>query len=294
MRHRLPLIALAVALLAAALASGAWTAQAGEGTLEAINAKRASASCFTGAAPPPLRASAALDRAAASLAAEPGADTKSLNEVLLAAGYRASKSMLLRVSGVAAGAALAQQLENSSCEALVSRDWRDIGMHYSGGSGRSRAWIILALPFSPPADADAADVAARVLALVNAARAQARDCGGRRFPAAPPLAWSARLAGTAMNHSADMAAHGYFSHEGRDGSSPAARTTRNGYAWRSVGENIAAGPTTADAVVRGWIASPPHCANLMGAQFTEMGVAFAVNPTSRMGIYWTQMFASPR
>lgn len=32
----------------------------------------------------------------------------------------------------------------------------------------------------------------------------------------------------------------------------------------------------------------------MGAQFTEMGVAFVVNPQSKLGIYWMQMFGTPR
>jgi uncharacterized protein YkwD len=61
-----------------------------------------------------------------------------------------------------------------------------------------------------------------------------------------------------------------------------------------VGENIAAGQQAPDAAVDGWLRSPPHCANLMGPQYTEMGIAFAVQPTSEAGIYWVQMFGTPR
>jgi len=46
--------------------------------------------------------------------------------------------------------------------------------------------------------------------------------------------------------------------------------------------------------VAGWIKSPPHCANLMNGAFTEMGVAYAVNAKSEMGVYWAQEFGTPR
>jgi uncharacterized protein YkwD len=91
-----------------------------------------------------------------------------------------------------------------------------------------------------------------------------------------------------------MAAHNYFAHRGRDGSTVGQRATRGGYRWRAIGENIAAGPPTADAVVQGWLNSPDHCANLMGPHFTEMGVAFVVDTGSKHGIYWVQVFGAPR
>lgn len=83
-------------------------------------------------------------------------------------------------------------------------------------------------------------------------------------------------------------------HEGRDGSTPAVRATRAGYKWQMVAENIAFGVMTPEAAVEGWLKSPPHCTALMAPQFTEMGVAFAVNPSSDAGIYWGQMFGTPR
>ena len=94
-------------------------------------------------------------------------------------------------------------------------------------------------------------------------------------------------------HAADMARYNYFSHSGRDGSDPAQRVERAGYRYRSTGENIAAGQLNPEDAVAGWIKSPPHCANLMNPAFTEMGVAFAVDPSSEMGVYWTQAFGRP-
>ena len=32
----------------------------------------------------------------------------------------------------------------------------------------------------------------------------------------------------------------------------------------------------------------------MNPAYTEMGVAFAVNPASDMGVYWAQVFGAPR
>jgi uncharacterized protein YkwD len=134
----------------------------------------------------------------------------------------------------------------------------------------------------------------RVLALVNEARAAARRCGFKRHDAAPPLTWSAVLERVALAHARDMAARSELDHAGSDGSTPGERATRAGYDWRTVGENIASGQRTAEQVVASWLQSPGHCANLMDADFTEMGVASAVAPGGKAAIYWVQLFAAPR
>jgi uncharacterized protein YkwD len=90
-----------------------------------------------------------------------------------------------------------------------------------------------------------------------------------------------------------MAARGALEHQGGDGSSAAERVERAGYRWRSVGENIASGQLTPEQVVRDWVGSPVHCANLMSPRFTEMGVAYAVDLKSPDGIYWAQALARP-
>ena len=75
---------------------------------------------------------------------------------------------------------------------------------------------------------------------------------------------------------------------------PAQRVTAAGYRYRMTGENIAAGPSRAEDAVAGWIKSPPHCANLMSPAFNEMGVGFAINNASDMGVYWAQAFGTRR
>jgi uncharacterized protein YkwD len=108
------------------------------------------------------------------------------------------------------------------------------------------------------------------------------------------LALNATLTSAAAAHALDMAVHHKLDHDGSDGSSSGERVTRAGYAWRAVGENIASGQKDADAVVAAWLASPGHCATLMGPYFAAMGVAFAYAPGANPGIYWAQEFAAPR
>ena len=92
-----------------------------------------------------------------------------------------------------------------------------------------------------------------------------------------------------------MASTGNFDHRGHDGSTPAMRVARAGYGRNPiVGENIAAGAMTPAEVTEGWLASPPHCENIMDGRFTQMGIAYAENLKSAGGVYWTQEFAAPR
>ena len=147
----------------------------------------------------------------------------------------------------------------------------------------------------PPGDAQAAALSGaeqRVFQLINQARATARVCGTTSYAAAPPLAQDDRLNRAALLHSQDMVAKSYFSHTGSDGSLPWDRVTRQGYTWSTVGENIAAGYSTPDAAVQGWLKSPGHCANLMSKTFTQTGIGLAQGGTYRY--YWTQVFAKPR
>ncbi|KKC99566.1 CAP domain-containing protein [Photobacterium halotolerans] len=137
-------------------------------------------------------------------------------------------------------------------------------------------------------------MADEMLTAVNAARAQGQTCGSTWMPAVGPLTWDATLEHTAYLHSSDMANYDYFSHTGLDGSSPSQRVTEQGYNWKTVGENIAAGQKTVSAVMQGWLESPGHCKNIMNGSFTQMGAASDTNSGSTYGIYWTQVFASPK
>lgn len=229
----------------------------------------------------PLRHDPRLDDAARRLL-----QGQPLEAALKAAGYRAQRSIQWSMGGHRTPQAAAQSLVPSQCRALADPQLAEAGVFRSGTQYR----IVAAVPFDPPAVARADDVAGRVLALVNQARSEPRRCGRDSFQPARPLASNAQLTQAAATHAQAMARLGFLEHEGRDGSTPADRASRAGYRWKSVGENIASGQTTAERVVRDWLRSPEHCANIMEPRFTEMGLAFAVNERSEGGIYWAQVF----
>ena len=134
--------------------------------------------------------------------------------------------------------------------------------------------------------------AQRVLDLTNAARAVARTCGSVGAPAVPALRLSPQLTAASQGHASDMANLNDFSHTSQDGRSFDQRVSAAGYSWSAVGENIAAGQPTPEAVVAGWLSSPGHCTNVMSARFTEMGLGYAVGGS--YGTYWVQDFGRPR
>ena len=234
---------------------------------------------------PPLRENARLDEAAHRLSQ--GTD---LRTALQFAGYHEVSSFSVSISNVPASGDVERTLAQQFCQQVISAAFREIGTWRSG----SRVWIALAEPFTPPAPADQGEVSRRVLALTNAARAHTRRCGSTPYAAAGPLTASARLSEAALAYARDMATWGYMDHTGRDGSSHAERITRSGYRWSEVGENLASGVMTPEEVVAGWLASPAHCANLMDPLYRQMGVAFAVNPHDKKGVYWAMEFGRPR
>ena len=66
-------------------------------------------------------------------------------------------------------------------------------------------------------------------------------------------------------------------------------TVLNG-SYLSTGENIAAGQTSASAVVAAWMNSSGHRENILSSGFTQLGVGYAQDTTGTYGNYWVQMF----
>lgn len=163
----------------------------------------------------------------------------------------------------------------------------------SGGDGSAGPPAAGDGPAAPP-PAPAPGFADQMTAGVNELRAQARDCGGRTFPATLPVTWDERLATAAAVHATDMATHNFFSHTGSDGLDVSHRVTLQGYPWSRLGENIAAGTGTLQATLDLWLASPGHCANLMSPLFSQIGAARVEAPaTADFPVYWTLVLADP-
>ena len=130
-----------------------------------------------------------------------------------------------------------------------------------------------------------------VLTLINQHRAAGATCGGTAYPPAPPLTMNPNLQTAARLHSLDMATQNYFSHNSLDGRTFDQRIRNAGYGGSfPLGENIAAGQSTPQSVVTGWMNSQGHCANIMNASFRSTGVGYAFNSSAQYRHYWTQVF----
>jgi uncharacterized protein YkwD len=139
-----------------------------------------------------------------------------------------------------------------------------------------------AKPKSPPARPTAdTSVGGSVIHAVNAAR-KAAGLG--------PVNANGTLAAIAAAHSADQAANQTMTHTGSDGSSLGQRMARGGYRTSGAAENVAAGYGSADAVMKGWMNSPGHKANILG-NYIQIGVAVAYGAD---GVpYWTMDLGRP-
>ena len=275
------------ALLACVLAwTGAAQAQDGAGLVAAINAYRAAPDTCQGQRPPPAPA-LTVQAALARVRLGPGSFPESALEQV---GYYANRAEVIHVGGADDPQAAMEAIRTRYCRTLLDRELQDIGVTRQG----SEWTIVLARPTPPLALPGQQETGLAILALVNEARASGRTCGDRYFGPARPVGWNEQLAEAAREHSNDMATHRRFSHRGSDNSEAAQRASRAGYRWRHVGENIAAGQTSAQEAVAGWLESPGHCANLMNPGFSEMGAGYAVSRARMPGfVYWTQVFATP-
>lgn len=212
-----------------------------------------------------------------------------LQDALTRAAYPMVTAQAISLSGPRDAQKAMAALQASFCRVLLDPQFVNIGI-----SRVERDWrIVLARPMLAGRMGGWQAEGRRVLERINAVRAQPRQCGGQSFAAARPLTWSASLGMAAEAHSRAMANGNFFDHRGRDGRTPSDRAELAGYSGGQVGENIAAAQDNAGRVVDGWLASPGHCANLMNPQFRELGAAYAADPKSDAGIYWTALFGAP-
>jgi uncharacterized protein YkwD len=131
---------------------------------------------------------------------------------------------------------------------------------------------------------DAADgMVARVLDLTNAQR---RDAG------LGPLSLSSQLSEAAQKYSQVLASSGCFEHTCGPVPNFVDRIGQSGYSgWTSLGENIAAGYPSPEAVVGGWMASPGHRENILSPSYSEVGIGM-VSGSGQLGTYWTEEFGT--
>lgn len=81
-----------------------------------------------------------------------------------------------------------------------------------------------------------------------------------------------------------------FSHSRPDGRNFSTALTDAGITFHSSGENIAWGQRSPEEVVKAWMNSEGHRANILNTNFTKIGVGYYQNGAGRN--YWTQLFTN--
>ncbi len=153
----------------------------------------------------------------------------------------------------------------------------------------SASLVALSLAVASPV---AAGPAESVLTAINAARAEA-GCG--------PLRVNSKLTAAARSHASAMAEQNFFGHAGKDGSRFSGRIAQQGYSYRSIAENIAAGQKSASQVMSSWMKSAGHRRNILNCGMSETGIALVYQADDRpirgnpapLRYYWVQVFAAP-
>jgi uncharacterized protein YkwD len=104
-----------------------------------------------------------------------------------------------------------------------------------------------------------------------------------------PLGLNALLSSTSLEHSQDMVRRRYFEHSTPEGRTVSDRLRAVGYARgasASAGENIAWGigaKATPASIVRTWMHSPGHRADILRPAFTEIGIGIALGTPPEPG-----------
>ncbi len=129
-----------------------------------------------------------------------------------------------------------------------------------------------------PAADNIAQIAQATLCLIN---------GERTSAGLGALTEQAQLTAASADFSALMVSEHFFAHVSPDGSELSDRLTRAGYlgaagSWM-VGENIAWGESylaTPANIVKAWMNSPPHRANILKGEYEEIGLGIVVGTPS--------------
>ena len=161
--------------------------------------------------------------------------------------------------------------DGDSCSVSITTD---------GNSGESAGNTGSGTENGENAEETKSDFAAEVVRLVNVQRASA---------GLSPVTLNSGLCTVAKSHSEDMGSNGFMSHTGSNGSSPFDRIKAGGISYRAAGENVAAGQSSPEEVMNGWMQSEGHRSNILNPDFKEIGVGY-YKTDSGYRHYWTQCF----
>ncbi len=109
-----------------------------------------------------------------------------------------------------------------------------------------------------------------------------------------PLKVNSKLNDAALSKAYDMFDKQYWDHFAPDGKKPWDFITEAGFDYVYAGENLAKNFTSSDQVVKAWMDSPTHKANILNPKFTNIGLAIV---SGKLNGYETtlvvEMFATP-
>lgn len=109
-----------------------------------------------------------------------------------------------------------------------------------------------------------------------------------------PLVRSTILDKAAQLKAEDMAKQHYFSHYSPTGVSPWYWFDEAGYVYAYAGENLAVHFTDSKEVIDAWMNSPAHRENIVGSQYTEIGVGTAKGTYEGYDtVFVVQLFGTP-
>lgn len=169
----------------------------------------------------------------------PSGNFGDLQQALASNAYPLVNVQAISLSGPRDAQAAMQAVQESFCKVVLDPQFVDIGV-----SRNQREWrIVLARPLLTGRLGDWQTEGQKVLALINTARAQPRQCGTQAFAAAAPLTWDATLAIAAESHTRDMANTNYFDHMNRDGKTPGDRAELAAIARNGSGKLLLPGKT---------------------------------------------------
>jgi uncharacterized protein YkwD len=120
------------------------------------------------------------------------------------------------------------------------------------------------------------DIIEQVCKLVNQERAALGEA---------PLKLDVALSNVSQAFSEDMVQRNYFSHIAPDGMGPADRLKAGHISYQTWGENIAYYYKTPADVMRAWMNSAGHKANILNKKFGKIGIGWYQN-------YWVQDFTN--
>ncbi len=145
------------------------------------------------------------------------------------------------------------------------------------------AVFVISLPLISPVKTDASsqyeDYINEVFKIVN----QERAANG-----VEPLRLNSDLCKAAAVRSQEI--NTLFEHTRPDGTDCYTVLEEMNIQYLGMGENIAAGASTPESVMKNWMNSTGHRANILRSDFTDIGIGVVYIPGSYYGWYWTQIF----